>query len=278
MDVYEEIVRLRNEGRRAALATIVATHGSIPSQQSAKMLVRDDGTIVGTIGGGCVESEVITSALKVMQAETPEMMEFNLNKNPSYDTGLVCGGALEVFLEPILPQPTLYIFGAGHVGHAVYKVALMAGFRVVIVEDRSSFANRDRFPEASDIVCGSWDTMLETLKPNDSSYILIVTRGHREDMRVLKWAVDTRACYIGMIGSKRKVSTVYKELVNQGVPPEKFDHIHAPVGLDIGATTPEEISIAIAAEMVAFRRQSAAMLPSMRYLKIVADNQLGAAE
>lgn len=278
MDVYEEIVRLHKEGRRAALATIIANQGSIPSHQSAKMLVRDDGSIAGTIGGGCIEAEVITSAIKVMQTEHPEVMEFNLNKNPTYDTGLVCGGTLQVFLEPIIPEPTLYIFGAGHVGYSTYKVAVLAGFRVIVADDRTSFANKERFPEAADIICGTWETMLTELKPNGSSYILIVTRGHREDLRVLRWAVDTSARYIGMIGSKRKVTTLYKELVKQGIAPEKFDHIHAPVGLDIGATTPEEISIAIMAEMIAFRRQSAAMLPSMRYLKIVADQQLGAAE
>jgi xanthine dehydrogenase accessory factor len=271
MDVYEELVRLRREGRCAALATIITTQGSIPSFASAKMLVRDDGSVVGTIGGGCVEAQVITAARKVIEQEKPETLEFNLHNNPTFDTGLVCGGTLEVFLEPILPQPVLYIFGAGHVGLYTHKVATLAGFQVVVVDDRASFANRERFPEALDVQCGDWDATLAALTPHDTSFILIVTRGHREDMRVLRWAVTTKARYIGMIGSKRKVVTIYKELQKQGFTADRFDRVHAPVGLDIGATTPEEIAIATVAEMIAFRRHSTAALPSMRYLKVIAE-------
>ncbi|MDR3439964.1 XdhC/CoxI family protein [Telmatospirillum sp.] len=269
MDIYEEVVRLRREGRRGALATIITTSGSIPSYSSAKMLVRDDGSIVGTIGGGCVEAEIITGARKVMELEKPETFEFSLNKNPSFDTGLVCGGTLEVFVEPILGDPTLYIFGAGHVGLSTYKVAQMVGFQVVIVDDRASFANQERFPEAREVYADDWDKVLASLNPPDTSFILVVTRGHREDMHVLQWAVDTKARYIGMIGSKRKVITVCKELQKIGVPASKFDRVHAPVGFDIGATTPEEIAVAVTAEMIAVRRQSQAALPHMRRLKLV---------
>src|SRR3954462_8700378 len=128
MDVYSEIVKLRAEGRRGALATIINVRGSIPSFETAKMLVRDDGSIVGTIGGGCVEAEVWQAAKDVMQTEKPQTLTFNLNQNPKYDSGLVCGGTLEVFIEPVLPIPHLYIFGAGHVAHSLYKVAKTAGF------------------------------------------------------------------------------------------------------------------------------------------------------
>lgn len=270
MDVYEEIVRLRNEGRRAALATIVTARGSIPSRESAKMLVRDDGTICGSIGGGCVEADVIFAARKVMDTEIPELLEFNLHKNPNYDMGMICGGSLDVYLEPILPQPTLYIFGGGHVGFNVYRIALLAGFRVVIVDDRPAFAGRERFPDADGLVCDNdWEAMLAQVAPSDSAFILIVTRGHREDARVLRWAVGTPARYIGMIGSRRKVATVHKALLAEGIPPEKFDRVHAPVGLDIGAVTPEEIAISTVAEMIALRRQSAAALPFMRFIKSV---------
>jgi xanthine dehydrogenase accessory factor len=271
MDIYEELVRLRREGRRGALATIITTKGSIPSQASAKMLVRDDGSIVGTIGGGCVEAEIITSARKVIDQEKPEIFEFNLTNNPNFDTGLVCGGTLEVFVEPIVGDPTLYIFGAGHVGLSTYKIAQMAGFQVVVIDDRASFANRERFPEAREVYADDWEKVLASLNPPDTAFILIVTRGHRQDMRVLQWAVDTKARYIGMIGSKRKVITVCKELQKLGTPAAKFDRLHAPVGLDIGATTPEEIAVAIAAEMIAIRRQSEAALPYMRSLKLVSE-------
>jgi xanthine dehydrogenase accessory factor len=267
MDIYQEIVRMRQEGRRAALATIVNVRGSIPSFETAKMLVRDDGSILGTIGGGCVEAEVWQAAREVMEQEKPRTLTFNLNQNPKYDTGLVCGGTLEVFVEPVLPPSVLYVFGAGHVALSVYKVARLAGFEVVVIDDRETYANRERFPEARDIFADDFDRVTPQLVPPETAFIVIVTRGHRDDMRVLRWAVDTPARYVGMIGSRRKVLTIYRELENEGMPPEKFDRVHAPVGLDIGAVTPEEIAVAIVAEMIAVRRHAEAVLPHMRTSK-----------
>jgi xanthine dehydrogenase accessory factor len=265
MDLFEEIVKLRREGRRAALATIVNVRGSIPSFQTAKMLVRDDGSILGTIGGGCVEGEVWQAAREVIEEEKPRTLKFDLNSDPKYDTGLICGGTLEVFIEPVLPPGTVYLFGAGHVSLNVYKMARIAGFDVAVVDDREQYANRERFPEASAIHADEYERVLAQIEPNETSYIVIVTRGHRDDMRVLKWAVDTRARYIGMIGSKRKVISTYRELENQGIAHEKFARVHAPVGLDIGAVTPEEIAVAIVAELIAERRGARAGLPHMRY-------------
>ena len=212
VDIYEEITRLRREGRRGALATIVNVRGSIPSFETAKMLVRDDGSIAGTIGGGCVEAEVWEAAREVMKLEKPQTLKFNLNNNPKYDTGLVCGGTLEVFVEPVLPVSTLYIFGAGHVAWSLYKVARLSGFDVVVTDDRETYANRERFPEARDIYVDEYERVTAQLAPGESSYIVIVTRGHRDDMRVLRWAAETPARYIGMIGSQRKTIAIYKEL------------------------------------------------------------------
>jgi xanthine dehydrogenase accessory factor len=254
MDIFEEIVELRRAGRRGALATIVHSNGSIPSFESAKMLVRDDGSITGTIGGGCVEAEVWQAAREVMEAEKPRMLTFNLNHDPKYDSGLVCGGTLDIYLEPVLPVQTVYLFGAGHVSVNVYRAARMAGFEVVVVDDRESYANRQRFPEAKDVYADDFDRALSQLSPNYSSYLVIVTRGHRDDMRVLRWAIDTPARYIGMIGSQRKVIAIYKHLEKEGIPAEKLARVYAPVGLEIGAITPEEIAIAIVAELIAVRR------------------------
>ena len=267
MDIYEEIVRLRREGRRGALATIVNARGSIPSFETAKMLVRDDGSIVGTIGGGCVEAEVWQAAREVIEQEKPRNLTFNLNQDPRYDTGLVCGGTLEIFVEPVLPTPLLYLFGAGHVALSVYKVARIAGFDVVVVDDRESYANQERFPEAREVCAGDLEPILNRLAPPESAFIVIVTRGHRDDMRVLRWAVETPAAYIGMIGSRRKIIGIYRELEQDGMLPEKFEQVHAPIGLDIGAVTPEEIAVAILAEMIAFRRHAEVALPHMRYLR-----------
>jgi xanthine dehydrogenase accessory factor len=265
MDLYEEIVKLRREGRRGAVATIVNVRGSVPSFETAKMLVRDDGSIVGTIGGGCVEAEIWQAAREVMENEKPRTLTFNLNQDPKFDTGLVCGGTLDIFVEPILPPALLYIFGAGHVSVNLYEVARGAGFDVTVVDDRESYANRQRFPEAREIIAEDFDRAMARLSPGESAYLVIVTRGHRDDMRVLRWAVQTRARYIGMIGSKRKTITIFQELTKEGLSPELFERVHAPVGLDIGAITPEEIAVAITAELIAARRRVDRDLPHMSW-------------
>jgi xanthine dehydrogenase accessory factor len=265
MDIYEEIVKLRQEGRRGAVATIVNVRGSIPSFETAKMLVRDDGSIVGTIGGGCVEAEIWQAAREVMENEKPRTLTFNLNQDPKYDTGLVCGGTLDIFVEPILPPALLYIFGAGHVSVNLYKVARSAGFDVTVVDDREAYANRERFPEAKEIIAEEFDRALARLSPGESAYLVIVTRGHRDDMRVLRWAVQTPARYIGMIGSKRKTITIFRELTKEGLSAKLFERVHAPVGLDIGAITPEEIAVAITAELIAARRRVERDLPHMSW-------------
>jgi xanthine dehydrogenase accessory factor len=237
VDLFEEIVKMRRAGQRAALATIVHTNGSIPSYESSRMLVREDGSISGTIGGGCVEAEVWAAAKDVMQMESPRKMIFNLNNEASYDNGLICGGTLEVFVEPILPQPVVYLFGGG------------------VVDDRESFANKERFPMAQDIHT-SYEDAFAKIQPNVATYLIIVTRGHKEDMRVLAWAVRTDARYVGMIGSKRKVLSVYKALGEEGYKPEEFERVYAPMGLEIGALSPEEIAISIVAELIAVRRNA----------------------
>jgi xanthine dehydrogenase accessory factor len=242
------------------------------------MLVRDDGSIAGTIGGGCVEAEVWQAAREVMESEKPRTLTFNLNQDPKYDTGLVCGGTLEVFVEPVLPRATLYIFGAGHVAYNLYKVATLAGFEVTVIDDRESYANRERFPEAREIYAEDFEQSMARLAPNESAYIVIVTRGHRDDMRVLRWAVQTPARYIGMIGSKRKVIAIYRELEKEGLSPELFDRVHSPVGLDIGAVTPEEIAVSITAELIAIRRHSEAALPHLRYARKSTDTSDAPAE
>jgi len=256
VDLYEEIVRLRRAGRKCALATIVEVNGSIPSFQSAKLLVREDGSMLGTVGGGCVEAEVWTAAREVIESEKPRYLDFSLDQNAAYENGLICGGQLHVYVEPVVPQPRTFIFGAGHVSKSLSAAAQMAGFATIIVDDREQFANRERFPEADEIHAGEYEQICEGLEITSASYIVIVTRGHRDDMRVLRWAVTTPARYIAMIGSKRKVLSVARELEGEGLPRSAFEKLNAPMGLDIGAVTPEEIAISVVAEMIAVRRGS----------------------
>jgi xanthine dehydrogenase accessory factor len=255
MDLFEEIVKMRRAGQRGALATIVHTNGSIPSYESSRMLVREDGSLVGTIGGGCVEAEVWAAAKEVMQKEAPRKMIFNLNNEATYDNGLICGGTVEIFVEPILPQPVLYLFGGGHVSMALAKAAGSAGFGVGVVDDREAFANLQRFPMAQEIFT-SYEEAFAKIQPNASSYLVIVTRGHKQDMRVLAWAVRTAARYVGMIGSKRKVLSVYKALEQEGFRSDEMERVYAPMGIEIGALSPEEIAISIVAELIAVRRNA----------------------
>lgn len=265
MDIYEQIVQLRREGRRGAIATIVNVRGSIPSFRTAKMLVRDDGSIVGTIGGGCVEADVWQAAREVMESEKARTLTFDLNQDPKYDTGLVCGGTLEIFVEPVLPPALLYIFGAGHVAMNLCSVAALSGFDPIVTDDRTSYATKERFPAAREIHAFDFEESMQRFEPNESSYVVIVTRGHRDDMRILRWAVQTRARYVGMIGSKRKVIGIYKTLQSEGLAADLFQRVHAPIGIDIGAVTPEEIAVAITAELIAVRRHATSSLPTLSW-------------
>ena len=274
MDVFEELVRLRNLGQKCALATIVEVRGSIPSYESAKLLVREDGSMAGTIGGGCVEAEVWTAAREVLDTEKPRRLTFNLGQDAAYDNGLICGGQLEVFVEPVLPVPHAFIFGAGHISKSLSKVATLAGFATVVVDNRESFANRERFPEAQDVHAEEYEELFPKLAINENSYLIIVTRGHRDDMRVLKLAIATPARYIAMIGSKRKVLNVVRELEKEGIPRAAFERIHAPMGLDIGAISPEEIAVSVTAEMIAVRRNAPSNWRSLS-LSLFADQSLG---
>ncbi len=275
MDVFEELVRLRRLGQRSALATIVDVRGSIPSYQSAKLLIREDGSMVGTIGGGCVEAEVWNAAREVLETEKPRRLSFNLGQDAAYDNGLIGGGQLDVFVEPVLPVPHAYIFGAGHISKSLSKVATIAGFATVVIDNRDTFANRERFPEAEAVHAAEYEEVFPQLPINETSYLIIVTRGHRDDMRVLKLAIGTPARYIAMIGSKRKVLNVIRELEKEGIPRAAFERIHAPMGLDIGAISPEEIAISVAAEMIAVRRNPASNWRSLA-LSVFADESLRA--
>lgn len=246
---------MREQGRKCALATIVSVNGSIPSYQNAKMLVRDDGSMLGTVGGGCVEGEVFNAAKQVMETEQAKMLDFSLGQDAAYENGLICGGQLNIYVEPVVPQPRAFLFGAGHVSKSLAQAAILAGFATVVVDDRQKFATRERFPEAEAIHAGQYEEVFPGLSINSSSYLIIVTRGHKDDLRVLRLAIQSPARFIAMIGSKRKVLSIVKELENEGVPREAFSKLTAPMGLDIGAVTPEEIAISVVAEMIAVRRQ-----------------------
>jgi xanthine dehydrogenase accessory factor len=247
-------VRIRSEGKTAALATVITAKGSTPREIGSKMLIRSDGTVLGSIGGGSLEAEVCNEGMKVMRENRSTVLRFDLTGKEVAEEGMICGGNMEVFVEPIAPKPCLYIFGGGHISLFLATLAKLVGFKVVVVDDRPEFANPERFPDADEVIAHDFPLAFSGLTINKSSYIAIVTRGHLQDETVLEWAVKTDAAYIGMIGSRKKNQTVFSHLQTKGVLKKRLQEIHAPIGLNINAETPEEIALSIIAEIIKVRR------------------------
>jgi len=254
-DFYEEVLRIKAEGKRAAVATIIGTKGSTPREVGAKMLIHEDGKILGTIGGGCMEAEVWQEAMKAIKGNKPQTIHFDLTGRAAEESGMICGGVMDIYIEPIVPTPKVFIFGGGHISLFVSKMSHMIGFQVVVIDDRPQFANKERFPEAEEVMAEEFPFALPKLHVNQSAYLVIVTRGHAYDQEVLEWALNKEVKYIGMIGSRKKIQTVFHNLKEKGFTPDQLQRVHAPIGLDIGALTPEEIAVSIVAEMIAERRK-----------------------
>lgn len=254
-EVFAALGEALAQGEDVALVTIVSANGSTPQRVGAKMLVFADGRVVGTIGGGCYENEALWKAREALKTRKALTVRYELADDFAAESGLICGGQMEVFIEPIEPSPAVYVFGAGHVGQFVGKVAHDAGFRVHIVDDREKFANRERFPDAAEIVVDDIPSWLARTTLPASAYAVVVTRGHRHDLDALRALAPQRLRYLGLIGSRAKVKRIYDVLVDEGtVPVEQLERVHAPIGLDIGAVTPQEIAVAIVAELIAIRR------------------------
>ena len=251
--VFAAVVEALERGEPAALVTIVATTGSTPQRVGAKMLVFADGRSIGTIGGGCYENDAFWKARESIGKRRPQLVHYELSDDFAQETGLICGGQMDVYIEPIEPSPDLYVIGAGHVGFHLARVAEDVGFRVHVVDDREKFANRERFPGAADIVSDDIPAWLgrATLPPH--AYVVIVTRGHTSDLEALRALAGRDLRYLGLIGSRAKVARIYDELLAGGTPPEALDKVHAPIGLDIGAVTPQEIAVSILAELIAVK-------------------------
>ncbi len=355
MAIYSDVLTALETEEHVMLATVISTSGSTPASALSKMLIKRGGLVsVGTIGGGCMEGDVIMHAHRMFDTGIAEIHKFELNED-EVDSGLICGGTLEVLIEPItrkqvplikelqnirdigedcvllthigvdghiltkdvipiLPQqtmewssrvvkkmeklilassyapagtslsevvrktfhdnsthrikteqgeillepvrgtPRLIIFGGGHVSKYVSRAATLAGFLVTIIDDREKFSNKDRFPEAEKTLAMDFGEALEHIKIKESSYVLIITRGHQYDEEILKRVIKTPARYIGMIGSKRKVLTTYEHLTERGISTQALKRVFAPVGIEIGAVTAEEIAISIVAQLIHARR------------------------
>lgn len=254
-EIYQEILRLRSEGKTAALATVIRVTGFTPGKLLFKMLVYPNRETLGTVGGGAFEGRVISEALAVINTQDAKVFDFEFQgcNSAMTDDQQICGGKMEVFIEPIMVKPTLYIIGAGHIGQALAKIGKTIGFKVIVVDDREEFANREKLPDADEIRLLDFGKVADEIKVDQSSCIVIVTRGHQHDKTVLKAFIGSKATYIGMIGSKRKVKEVFQSLLDDGIEKGLLDHVYAPIGLDIGAQTPSEIAVSIMAEIIAHK-------------------------
>ena len=345
-EVIEEAVKLLEKGEDCVLATVVRTRGSTPQKSGAKLLVRKDGSGVGTLGGGCVEGDIWFAAKEIMrQRGGPEFKDYYLNEDIAARDGLVCGGTMYFFLDPLregtdylrygkealnaykggsvvgiativrapdprrlgyrfmlrddgttegslgdpdleklalesigkvaqlgkndtvltsngteifvegfTTPPTLVLMGGGHIGKATSVLANSLGFRIYVVDDRPEFANAERFPEAAGIIVADYSQGLSQVPINANTYIVVATRGHRQDDYALEAAIGTPATYVGLLGSKRKTLLIYRNLLEQGHSPEVLRQVRSPMGLDIAALTPEEIAVSIMSEIIMVRR------------------------
>ena len=332
--LWSEAAGLVQAGTPAALATVAKQRGSLPMAGDAKMLVTADGRRAGTIGGGCVEADVVRQALATLDDGTPSFVKHTLNADLAGDIGLSCGGTVDLFLEPLFPSdelarlcdavangiearaaitiltglewngrpekaalvddqcvsvgqsaavdpaafperkpgqvlideerslfvewiprtPRVIIFGAGHVGAAIASVAAIAGFHVVVIDDRDEFANKERVPRAHEIIVSDFGEVLDRLVLDEDDYVLAATRGHGFDATIVQCTAASRARYVGMLGSRRKQAVVKKALATAGVPAEALERVKTPIGLEIGADTPAEIAVSVVAELIRTRR------------------------
>lgn len=238
-----------------ALCTIVRTSGSVPRHPGSKMLVGADGTLLaGTVGGGALESRIQQTAQQCIADGKPRLISMKLADPASGDPG-VCGGSLEVFIEPLLTQPTLVIIGAGHVGRALTHLAKWSGFHVILADDRPEQCTPDACPGADEYLSGTLNDTLTKLPLTPVTYVAMVTRGYPIDVDILPTLLQAPLAYIGVIGSQRRWLTASKSLREKGVSDSDLARIHAPIGVEIGAETPEEIAISIMAEIIRIQRE-----------------------
>ena len=250
LDIYRKLNQLRKDNVQTALVTVIATKGSTPRDAGAKMIVCGDGNVYGTVGGSAVEAMVIDEARECLLSNQTKKVWHDLDDQEKSDTGMICGGKMEFFIEPVNIGTHLYIFGGGHVALPLARTASMIGFSYTIVEDRPEFATAERFPEAKEIILATSDEIDQKMSFAESDYVAIVTRSHELDYRALKKVLNHSVKYIGLIASKVKKKQVFEQLKKDGFSEEKINQIHSPIGLDIAAQTPEEIAISIAAELI----------------------------
>ena len=251
--MFQEIQAALARGEQVALVTVIKVNGAAPCAPGARMLVRKDGGSAGTLGGASTDERARRDALAALASGETRVQTYHLDPDSGESVGS-CGATLEVFVEPLHPEPRLLIAGAGYVGQALARLAAPLGWRVALLDDRSEFARSAAPPAGIEVVTGEMPDLLRERRPDAATWIVIVTRGHRTDQDVLRAALEASAAYVGMIGSPSKVRTIYRKLLEAGIARDVLARVHAPIGLDLGADTPDEIALSIAAELLMLRR------------------------
>ena len=252
ISIFQALAQLEQTHQPVALCTVVKTSGSTPRHSTSKMLVYPDGHILGTVGGGELENRVLKEALASLQDGKARNLAYSMSDPARGDPGL-CGGQVEVFVEPILPSPLLVIVGGGHVGKAVAHLAKWLGFRVAVSDDRNEFCTPLANPDADEFYPVTLAELPRNLAITPQTFLVLTTRGSSLDVAGLPALLETRAGYIGVIGSKKRWNTTVKELNQQGISEDQLRRIHSPIGLGIGAETPEQIAVSIMAEVLMLR-------------------------
>lgn len=251
--LFSELLSAREKGLSVVMVTVIDVQGSAPQKGGARMLVYDDGRTSGTIGGGAIEQMAIKEATSLLQTSGPVLREYNLDQ----DANMLCGGRMRLFFEPVNPPLPLYIFGGGHIGSALCRILIGAGFAITVVDNRPEFAAPERFPKTVSTLSMPYDQALKSITFNDRTSAIIVTHGHAHDQEIADHCIRQPFLYLGMIGSKSKVAKTRKFLMENGVSKKQLSRLHSPIGLDIGGSTPAEIAISIAAELIAVKNQAA---------------------
>ncbi|MCS7127962.1 MAG: XdhC family protein [Sulfolobales archaeon] len=276
IDLYDKIVNAVRRGLKASIAVIVDKVGSGPRDIGAKIAVFEDGSTVGTLGGGSFEAKVVSEAIKAINEGRPRVLKFSFTgerTEGAIDTGLMCGGVLTVFIDVISPQPRVFIVGAGRVGKPLADLLNYLKYRVIVIDLDRGAASRSSYPYAEEIVAGDLNIVTEAIKTKPfSNDAVLITHGELEvDYAALKAAIESKAGFIGLLGSRRKIAEFVKKLLSEGVSYESFsERLHAPVGLDIGADNPVEVAVSIIAELIAWfkglRRNSYSALSIVKSL------------
>ncbi|HET9111636.1 MAG TPA: XdhC/CoxI family protein [Ktedonobacterales bacterium] len=251
--MFGEIAATLARGEAVALLTVVRVSGATPCPPGTKLLAHEDGALTGGLGATSLDSRAREDALRLLRTGETELVTYHLDPDSGESVGS-CGATIEIFIEPVRPEPRLLIAGSGYVAQALVRLATPLGWRVALVDDRSEFATAAALPEHTEVAVADIATWLRERRADAMSAIVIVTRGHRSDEEALRAALESGAGYIGMIGSPSKVRAIFRRLMRSGTPRVDLERVHAPIGLDLGAETPDEIALSIASELLLWRR------------------------